>query len=247
MIFLPDIAGRELVATPAEMGLVFREVFIQTSDNESLHAWWLPHPRARATLLFNHGNAGNLSHRLGSLRLFHDLGLNVLIYDYRGYGQSSGAPGEAGLYLDGEAALDWLQREAGIGPKDILVFGRSMGGAVAAYLAAEHSVAGLVLESSFKSVPDMAQDLYWWLPARWLARIRLDTRKFLADTQQPTLVIHSLDDEIVPFSHGQSLYATAPEPKRFLTIRGSHNTGFMDSEEVYTAALDTFIAQVLSR
>lgn len=247
LIFLPNVAGRDVVATPADVGLSFREVSISTSDGKVLHAWWLPHPHPRAALLFSHGNAGNISHRLESLRLFHDLGFEVLIYDYRGYGQSTGSPGEAGLYLDGKAALRWLVDTEDIALTDVVVFGRSMGAAVAARLASENPVAALILESGFTSVPDMAQELYWWLPARWMARIRLPTQEFLSDSRQPTLVVHSRDDEIVPFSHGQRLYEAAPEPKQLLVLAGSHNAGFLDSRAVYTAGLDSFLSEMLSR
>ncbi|NDY96535.1 alpha/beta hydrolase [Wenzhouxiangella limi] len=246
LVFLPDVAGRALMATPERLGLSYRDVQIETEDGQTLHAWWLPHPAPRATLLFSHGNAGNVSHRLDSLRIFHELGLSVLIYDYRGYGQSSGRPSEAGIYRDGKAALRWLVDQADVDPADIVLFGRSMGGAVAARLAGEWPVAALIVESSFTSVPDLAADIYWWLPARRLSRIRLPTLEFVSDSDQPTLIVHSRDDEIVPFSHGQRLHEAAPEPSRLLVLAGSHNTGFLDSAEDYRAGLDDFLAEVIS-
>ena len=247
LVFLPHVAGRDLVATPQQAGLAYQDVRIETEDGEALHGWWVPHPRARATVLFNHGNAGNISHRLESLRIFHQLGLSVLIYDYRGYGQSSGHPSEAGIHLDAEAALRWLLEEGDAVPADILVFGRSMGGAVAARLASQTSVGGLILESSFTSVPDIAAEIYWWLPVRWLSRIQLPALAYLAESDQATLVIHSRDDEIVPFGHGQRLYDAAPEPRRLLELSGSHNTGFIDSVDDYRAGLEAFLAEVLGR
>lgn len=247
LIFLPDAGGRDLVATPGDVRLSYRDLSIKTSDGEALHAWWIPHPKPRATLLFSHGNAGNISYRLDSLRRFHDLGLSVLIYDYRGYGQSTGRPDEAGIYLDGEAALRWLADEGRVRSENIVLFGRSMGGAVASRLAVNNEVAGLIVESSFTSVPDLAQELYWWIPARWLVHIRLPTQQFLSESNQPTLVVHSQNDEIVPFRHGWTLYQTAPQPKRFLQLRGSHNGGFLDSGDVYVAGLDSFLAEVMGR
>lgn len=247
LVFLPNVAGRALMATPERLGLDYHDVQIETEDGQTLHAWWLPHPAPRATLLFSHGNAGNISHRLDSLRIFHELGLSVLVYDYRGYGQSSGRPDEEGIYRDGEAALRWLVDKANVDPADIVLFGRSMGGAVAARLAGEWPVAALIVESSFTSVPDIAADIYWWLPVRRLGRIRLPTLEFVSDSDQPTLIVHSRDDEIVPFKHGQRLYEAAPEPARFLVLTGSHNTGFLDSVEDYRAGLDGFLAGVLSR
>ncbi|MEE4639793.1 MAG: alpha/beta hydrolase [Wenzhouxiangella sp.] len=247
LIFLPNVAGRALVATPERVGLFYRDVEIATQDGQTLHAWWVWHPRPRATLLFSHGNAGNISHRLDSLRIFHELGLSVLIYDYRGYGQSSGRPSEAGIYQDGEAALRWLIEQADIEPSDIVLFGRSMGGVVAARLAGEVSVAALIMESSFTSVPDIAQEIYWWLPARRLSRIQLPALKFLSASDQPTLIVHSRDDEIVSFSHGERLFEAAPQPSRFLVLAGSHNTGFLDSINDYRAGLDAFLTEIVKR
>lgn len=241
LVFLPHIGGRELVASPAGVGLDYQELWLHTRDGERLHAWWVPHPEARAVLHFSHGNAGNISHRLDNLRLFHDLGLSVLIYDYRGYGLSSGRPSEAGLHLDAEAGWLWLVEEQGVAPERIVLFGRSLGGAVAAELAARRQPGALMIESTFTSLPDIAAEIYWWLPVRWLTRLQLDARAALARSQQPTLVVHSRDDEIVPFSHGQALFDSAPQPRSFLELRGSHNTGFVVSEQAYRTGLADFI------
>ncbi|MGY6554059.1 MAG: alpha/beta hydrolase [Wenzhouxiangella sp.] len=242
LVFLPNVGGRELVASPVDIGLDYREVWLDSQDGERLHAWWVPHPQARAVLHFSHGNAGNISHRLDSLRLFHDLGLSVLMYDYRGYGLSSGRPSEAGLMLDAEAAWRWLVEEAETAPEQIVLFGRSLGGAVAAEMAARQSSGALIVESSFTSIPDIAGEIYWWLPVRLLARLRLDARAALGRSQQPTLIVHSRDDEIVPFSHGQALFAAAPEPRALLELRGSHNTGFLVSGPAYRDGLDDFLS-----
>lgn len=247
LVFLPHVAGRALVATPDEIGLEYRELWLDTEDGERLHAWWLPHPQARGVLHFSHGNAGNISHRLDSLEIFHELGLSVLIYDYRGYGQSSGRPGEAGSYLDAKAAWRWLMDEAGVPPEQVVLFGRSMGGAVAAHLAVEVEAGALILESTFTSVPDIAGEIYWWLPVRWLARIRLPALAATQDSDQPTLIIHSRDDEIVPFSHGERLYEAAPEPRQMLVLSGSHNTGFLESVDAYRSGLDAFLSEHLGR
>lgn len=243
LVFLPHIAGRSLVSTPSAIGLEYRELWLDTGDGQRLHAWWIPHPQARGVVHFSHGNAGNISHRLDSLRIFHELGLSVLIYDYRGYGLSSGRPGEAGSYRDAETAWRWLIDEAAVPPERIMLFGRSMGGAVAAQLATRVAPGALILESSFTSVPDIAAEIYWWLPVRWLTRIRLPALAALSETQQPTLVIHSRNDEIVPFSHGQRLFEAAPEPRQLLTLSGSHNTGFLESIADYRAGLDAFVSE----
>lgn len=247
MLFLANVPSRDLVATPRDVGLDYEDLRLTTRDGVSLHAWYLPAPGARATLLFLHGNAGNISHRLDSLRIFHGLGLSVLIFDYRGYGQSEGSPSEAGLALDARAAWDHLLAQRGAPAESIVIFGRSMGAALAAALAAETTPAGLVLESAFTSVPDLAAQHYWWLPARRLARLRFDTREALARVNAPVLLIHSEDDEIVPFAHGLALYATANPPKELLRLHGDHNTGFLQSEDAYVRGLSDFLATLTAK
>jgi uncharacterized protein len=244
LIFLPEIGGRTLLATPSQVGLNHETLQFPTTDGETLHGWWLPHPDARGTLLFFHGNAGNISHRLDSLQIFHRLGLNVLIFDYRGYGQSSGSPSEKGLYEDARAAWRWLTDERGVAPGQIVLFGRSMGAAVASRLATEVDAAGLIVESSFSSVPDIAADLYWWLPVRWLARIHLATIDHVAEADLPVLVVHSPEDEIIPIEHGRRIHEAAPDSRGLLEIRGDHNTGFMRSGELYTEGLAQFLDEL---
>ncbi len=245
LLFLPDVGGRAIVATPDRIGLDHVQVDIDTADGERLHAWWLPHGQARGTLLFNHGNAGNISHRMDSLAIFHRLGLNVLIYDYRGYGQSTGRPSEAGLYEDARSAWRWLTDTQGIAPESVILFGRSMGGAIAARLASEVDAAGLIVESGFSSVPDIAAELYWWLPVRRLARIQLPTAAYVAEAGMPVLVIHSRDDEIVRFSHAERIYAAAAEPKTLWPIAGDHNSGFLIDRERYLEGLSRFLDPLL--
>lgn len=240
MIHIPD---RTLVASPREAGLDYETLWLKTSDGEQLHGWYLPHKEARAVLLFFHGNAGNISHRLESLEVFHQLKLSTLIVDYRGYGDSSGRPSESGLYEDARTAYRHLVENKGVPPVRVIAFGRSLGAAVAARLAAEQPVGALWLESGFTSIPDIGAELYPFLPVRLLTRYRYDTQKALASVEAPVLVIHSPEDEIIPFSHGQSLYRAAPEPKEFLQIRGGHNDGFMRSKDIYQAGLEAFLDQ----
>lgn len=242
MVFLPNVAGRDLVATPSAVGLEYQELWLETDDGERLHGWWLPRPDARATLLFHHGNAGNISHRLDSLLLFHQLELNVLIFDYRGYGQSSGRPSEAGVYADARAAWNWLVDDKQIPPDRIVLFGRSMGGAIAAQLASEVNAGAMILESTFSSVPDVAAEIYWWLPVRWLARIRFPTIEHVVASDIPLLVVHSRDDEIIAFAHAERIVAAVAEGRaELLEIQGDHNTGFLRSGERYLAGLSAFL------
>jgi len=242
LIFYPNIGGRELRASPEDIGLTYDSVSITTSDHVRLHGWFVKSQQERGTLLFFHGNAGNISHRLDSLRIFNSLGLSTLIIDYRGYGQSQGRISEQGTYLDAEAAWQYLTEQKGIDPKKIIFFGRSLGGAVAANLAVNNPPAALILESVFSSVPDMAARLYPVFPVRLLCRYQYDTRKALRLISTPVLIIHSPDDEIIPFKNGRILFESAREPKSFLEIRGGHNEGFLVSGQTYLQGLDRFVS-----
>jgi fermentation-respiration switch protein FrsA (DUF1100 family) len=240
MLYLPGVPGRALDRTPADIGADYRDVSIRTSDGVMLHGWFLPGDSDRV-LLFFHGNAGNISHRLESIRQFLQLGLSVLIIDYRGYGQSEGRTTEQGIYRDAEAAWQYLA-EANATPKGrIVLFGRSMGASAAAYLAARYRPLALVVESSFTSVPDIAGEYYPWLPVRWLSRLRHSTKDFVRQADCPVLVIHSKDDEIVPFRHGEAIFAAASGPKAFLEIRGTHNDAFLRDEQNYLGGLRSFL------
>lgn len=274
MVFLANLPGRALTATPADVGLDYEDVTITTSDGEGLHGWLVPgrkngvrvhfperHGVADVsdgkmysdpifpdpTLLFFHGNAGNISHRLESLEIFHRLGLTTLIVDYRGYGQSTGSPSEEGTYRDARAAWDWLVGERGIEPGRIVVFGRSLGGAVGAWLASRDDVdpAGVIIESAFSSGVDMARELYPVFPAGLMTRLRYPVIDYVQDIEAPVLVVHSRDDEIIPFAMGRKIYEAASEPKSFLELGGGHNTGFLVSGEAYVTGLEEFVASVL--
>ncbi|MES9876416.1 MAG: alpha/beta hydrolase [Candidatus Sedimenticola sp. 1PA] len=241
MIYFPGIQSRQIDYTPDRFGLDYEDVNITTEDDVKLHGWFLPATSPRATLLFFHGNAGNISHRSDSLKLFHRLGLDVLIIDYRGYGQSEGKPSEQGTYLDAEAAWRYLTRDRGVDGRGIILFGRSLGGSIAAYLASNREVMGLIIESAFTSVPDIAAELYPLLPVRLLARFKYDTRAYLDGVSAPVMINHSREDEIAPFSHGEALFEAASQPKRFHELQGGHNVGFLSNTAAYFKALDGFI------
>jgi fermentation-respiration switch protein FrsA (DUF1100 family) len=243
MLYLPHIPGREFLAAPDAVGLDYEDTSLEASDGVSVHGWFVPGNSSRVLLYF-HGNAGNISHRLYSIKEFHDLGLSVFIIDYRGYGQSSGKPSEQGLYRDGEAAWRYLAGERGIAPENIIIFGRSLGGSVASWIAAREKPAALIIESSFTSVPDIGQDAYPWLPVRWLTRFKHSTRDEVAKSTCPVLVVHSRDDEIIPFHHGEAIYGAANEPKQFLEIRGGHNDGHAVSATVYSDGIQDFLASL---
>jgi fermentation-respiration switch protein FrsA (DUF1100 family) len=240
MLYLPGVPGRTLSVTPSDVGMDYQDVYIETTDGVTLHGWFIA-GRSSQVLLFFHGNAGNISHRLDSIRQFQDLGLSVFIIDYRGYGQSEGRTTERGIYRDADAAWRYLIEDCGLVASNILIFGRSLGASVAARLAAQHQPLALIVESSFTSVPDIAQDLYPWLPARWLSRLSHATRDYVRDVQCPILVVHSRDDEIIPFRHGEEIYASANEPRTLLAIRGTHNDAFLQDARDYIGGLRAFL------
>ena len=242
LIYLPSVPTRTLTATPARLGLPYQELALVTVDGVHLHGWYVPVPAARGVILFAHGNAGNISHRLDTIDLFHRLGFNVLIFDYRGYGNSEGRPSERGTYLDVAAAWRELTEHRGIAADRIVVFGRSLGGAVAAWLASRQQPAGLILESTFTSLPDLAAQIYPYVPARALLRYRYATAKYLARVSVPRLVIHSRDDDVVPFSHGKALARIAGV--ELLELHGSHSDGFLRSAEIYLDGLERFLTRV---
>lgn len=245
LLYLPGIPGRSLAATPASLGLSYKDVHLRTADDVQLHAWWIPAPHPRGVLLFCHGNAGNISHRLESIKIFYELDLSVLIFDYRGYGRSEGKPSESGTYQDAEAAWRFLVERQGIAPERIILFGRSLGGSIAAWLGSRHPTGALIIESSFVSIPEIAAHHYSVFPVRWLARLSYETGEYLQAAKSPVLVIHSRSDEIIPFAHGQALYDAAPSPKRLLEIEGGHNEGFLRSLDTYRQGINDFLEQNL--
>lgn len=241
LLYLPTTS---LDTTPGDIGLDHEELYFTTADQVRLHGWWIPAPNAWHTLLFMHGNAGNIAGRLPSIQLFHDLGLSVFIFDYRGYGLSGGRPDEHGTYLDARAAWDTLIVR-GIPPERIVVFGRSLGGAIAANLAAEvHEAAALIVESSFTSAPDLAATLYPWLPVRAMLRFKYDTQARLRERTCPLLIVHSDEDELIPYSHALALYEAASPPKTLLTMHGLHANGFLTSGRLYRIGLATFLSSL---
>lgn len=240
LVYFPE-AVQQIRNTPQAIGLDYTSVNIATSDDETLHGWWVSAPDAKGTVLFFHGNAGNISHRLDYLTMFKRLGYNTLLFDYRGYGQSSGTPSESGTYLDAQAAWRYLVETQRIAPAQIVLFGESLGGAVAAWLAAREKPGMLVLASTFTSVPDLAAEIYPFLPVRWINRFQYNTLESLHSVTCPVFIAHSPQDEIIPFEHSQQLLQAAPEPKQFLTLEGGHNTGFIFMQPKWIKSLGEFM------
>ncbi|NUQ66420.1 MAG: alpha/beta hydrolase [Pirellulales bacterium] len=206
-------------------GLTFEDAWFSAADGVRLHGWFVPHEQARAVVLFCHGNAGNVTHWADTLWTLHNqVGVSVLSFDYRGYGRSEGSPNEPGMYADARAARAWLASRTGKREEEIVLMGRSLGGAVAVELAAVDGAKGLVLESTFSSVPDVAASIYRWLPVRWLIRNRFDAVGRISGYRGPLLQSHSETDEIVPYSFARRLFEQANEPKQLITLRGvGHN------------------------
>lgn len=238
---------RSLEFTPEQYGIGYEDVYLYPEDNIRLHGWYIPVEEARGSVIFLHGNAGNISHRMESIRFFHDLGLNVLIFDYRGYGQSEGRPSEQGTYKDAMAAWSYLTEVRNLPADRIVLFGRSLGSGVAAWLGREVKPAGLMLESTFTSLVDIAREIYPLLPVRQLMTIRYPVIEHIEYIRVPVLVAHSPQDEIIPYRFGRKVFEAANEPKQWLEMRGGHNDGFIITGKAYQDAYDTFLTSVLGR
>lgn len=222
-VYLPS---RTLAVGPESLGRPFEEVTLVTSDDRRLHGWFFPaaadSSRRHLAVLHCHGNGGNISHRLEVAETLLQTGVNVLLFDYRGYGQSTGRPSEEGTYRDAEAAHAWLVAR-GFPATHIIAFGESLGGGVAAELALRAPLAGLVLQSTFTSIPDLGAELFPFLPVRWLTTIRYDTRAKLPRIRTPVLLMHSREDTLIRFAHAERNFAAANPPKRLVELAGDHN------------------------
>ncbi|MDE2843405.1 MAG: alpha/beta hydrolase, partial [Chloroflexota bacterium] len=232
-IFFP---ASQIHRTPADVGVPYEDVQFKTEDGLSLNGWFMPAPattppseggRSDITLLWLHGNGGNISHRVDDLALFHHLaGVNVFIFDYRGYGRSQGKPSEDGVYRDSRAALSYLDSRGDPSESRLVYFGRSLGAAVAVELTQRRQPHGMILYSPFTSISDLGRDLYPYSPIRLLAGKRFDALSRIKQYEGPLLVIHGEADEIIPVDHGRRLYEAANQPKSFHEIPGAmHNDG----------------------
>lgn len=238
LVFYPT---KEIFATPLNFGIPFEDVYLETADGVRINAWFIPAENAECTALFCHGNGGCLAHRVETIELYHKLGVNFFVFDYRGYGLSGGEPSENGLYLDSEAAWQFLVNEKRIPPDKIVIIGRSLGGAAASRLAAEKHPRRLICESAFVSIRETGSDRYPYFPVKLLSRYNFPTGEFLKQVKCPALIIHSRDDKVVRFSHGRKLFAIAGGPKTFLELTGAHDECYFDCRDQYAAAVKRFI------
>ncbi len=237
-IFFPD---HQITTTPKDIGLPFEDLYLTTADNVRINAWFVPHPNAHATLLWLHGNGGNLSNRVDQLQKFHaQFPVHILMIDYREYGRSEGSVSEEGTYRDAQAAYDYLATKPNRGT--IIVYGQSLGAAVAVETALTRPAHALILEAPFLSIREMAKVHYGWLPVSGLITTRYDNIAKIGKVRVPLLLLHGDRDETVPYAHGQGLFSAAVAPKQFYTIQ---NAGHNDTYEVGGAGYFKAIAQFI--
>lgn len=235
---------RGIEATPREIGLDYKDVFLKTDDGAIINGWFIPAHPARATILFCHGNGGNISHRLETISIFHRMGYSVFIFDYRGYGRSKGHISEEGTYRDAVTAYNYLIQRDDVESARVCIFGRSLGGPIAIDLATRVDKGILICESSFTSIMDMAKVAYGIrIPPRFLS-YRYDALSKIKKVTIPKLVIHGRGDQMIPFEHGKRLFQAAKPPKQFYQTSGGHNDIYFDDE--YWKRVTEFIERYLT-
>ena len=234
LVFVPTKGEPQY--TPQNLGLDFED-FMLESGSEKINAWFIPSKANKGTVFFCHGNAGNLGHRLSTIRIWHELGINILLFDYRGFGKSSGSPSEEGCYEDAKACFKWLEKNNKL-TKPLIIHGRSLGGGVASWAANNVECDALILESTFTSVPDMGAHYYPFLPIGLISSIHFPTAERLKTFKKPLLIIHGEKDEIIPYFMGKKI---ADQTKaEFLDLTGRHNSGFEVSPN-YIPTLQNFV------
>lgn len=243
LIYFP---ARDYAFTPRDIGLAYDDVTLRTDDGVSLASWFVPHDQPRAYAIFFHGNAGNIGDRMTTVATLHRLGYALLMPDYRGYGLSEGKPSEKGLYRDAQAAWRYVTGELGVPPGDVVIIGRSLGGAVAIDLASRHEPGALVVECTFTRLADVGALHFPFLPVRWILTHRFESIDKVGGIKCPKLFLHGSDDELIPIDLGRRLYEAAAEPKQFIETPGGHNeAGFTYSDE-YAGELARFVEQAIA-
>ncbi len=238
-VFYPD---PHIQVTPQDLGLEYEDVYFAAEDGVLLHGWFLRSPGARSTMIFCHGNAGNIGGRVLKLKYFYEMGVNVFIFDYRGYGKSQGVPSEAGLYKDAQAAYDYLTRREDIDTASLFVYGASLGGVVAVDLALRRPLACLIVDSSFSSAKDVAKKILPIAPG-FLLRTKMDSASKIRHIQIPKLLLHSKEDEIIPYFLGEKLFQAAQPPKSFVETKGGHNLGYEQYKDQFVNAIRDFLKE----
>lgn len=232
---------KEIPETPTNSGIKYEDVNFKTDDGKLLNGWFVPAKDAKVTVLYCHGNAGNIYHRLHKVKFFHEMGVNFFIFDYRGYGKSTGNPSEKGLYKDAQAAYDYIISRSDVDKNKIVVYGKSLGGPVAADLCLHKKASALILEGSFASVALRAQQLYPFLPMKLLITQKYDAMDKVKNIHIPKLIAHGRRDEVISFRHGEILFGVAAEPKQFLPFDGGHNDDTYVTSVAYKEVLQKFL------
>lgn len=240
-IYAPNMPSRKMLASPADINLTYEDLTLYTEDGEELVAWYVPAKDAAKTVLFLHGNAGNISHRLETIKVFHELGLSFLILDYRGFGHSTGKPTEMGTYMDAITAWNYLLEQKKFKADQIIIAGRSLGGGVATELAKNVDAAMLILDSTFVSMPAAAKIHFPFMPTDWIVKHRYETIKKIDQINMPVVVAHSVKDEVIPYAHARKLFNVAEEPKRFIELNGGHGNSFLMAKENYVHGIQEAI------
>ena len=230
---------RRIEITPEDVGLHYEDVYFETEDGLKLHGWFIP-SNSKRVLIFCHGNGGNISHRIELISILHNIGLNVFIFDYRGYGKNPGITTEKGTILDALGAYEYI-RKLETEPECIILYGRSLGANIAIELASMVDAGILISEGGFTSVMDVAKDIYRVRPPGFLIYNKYNALDKISRVTIPILIIHGRDDELIPLMHGVILYEEANEPKEFFEIKGGHNDGFILTGEAYIKRIEEFI------
>lgn len=245
LIYYP---AKEVEVTPKALGLSFDDVTLDVEPGVKIHGWFIKGSKEppTATILFSHGNAGNIADRLDRVLSWRDLGADFLLYDYRGFGRSTGSPDEAGTYLDGRAAYDYLVRTRGVDPKRLVLMGESLGCAISIQLALDRPAAGLILEAPFASIPHMASAIYPFLPAKFFVRTRYDNLEKIPLLKMPLLVVQGTRDEVIPVAQGKMVFDAAVSAKHYLAIDGAnHNDVYVIGGTRYKTALADFFGRTV--
>jgi uncharacterized protein len=242
LLYFPD---DYFITDPASAGLDFEEFSLEVSPGVTVTGWIVERDPAAPWILQFHGNAGNISNRVDHLKLFYELGFNGVLFDYRGYGKSTGTPSEAGLVEDGLAVVKYLKEEKGVDPRFLVYWGESLGGAVAAAVAAKEEPRALILKSTFTSVPDLAGEVYPFLPVKYLSKTHFETKNLVPNFLFPKLIVHGHSDTVVPFHHGQRLYQLSLEPKTFLQVDRDHNASPLELGDEFNQTVQKFITDAV--
>jgi len=231
---------RQIEANPDEVNIPYEDVYFVTEDGKRLNGWFFPGETKGDVILLCHGNGGNISHRLSKIAILKSFGYAIFIFDYRGYGKSEGSPSEKGLYIDTSSAYEYLIKNKAFNGENIVVYGESLGGACALNLAMTKEVRGVITEGTFSSLRGMGRVAYPIIPSFVISN-KFDSLSTIEKVKAPKLIMHSVDDEIIPFSMGEELYEKAPNPKRLVRLHSSHNSAYVDSEEEYRRAIEDFL------